>query len=142
MGPLTRIIYLLISPLNLHMEIAPGSCVRMGWLRKEQATGQESRSANATLTGWKMILATVEVRDMLRKTGEMFCKNGAADSTANICAFMNRAKCKDVSAKVIATKLCLGVHVGNIGRTPKPSTVKPGIQADPRAHACWCAQGA
>ena len=83
------------------------ACMCQGWLCKEQASGQEPRSENATLTGWKVILATV-VKDMLRKSGEMFCKGGTADSTANICEFMDRAKCKDISPKVIAAKLCIG----------------------------------
>ena len=67
--------------------------------------GLENRAANETLTGWKIVLGTVEVKEALGKSGEVLSKGHAADSNQNVAAFFCKARMQDVTAKTITTRM-------------------------------------
>ena len=72
---------------------------------QEFAGSTQSLAENETLTGWKVILGVVEVRDMLKAAGKVYPGCEKPDSSANIAAFLTAAKMKDCTSKAISTKL-------------------------------------
>ena len=83
------------------MHVCTLSAADMALSQEEASRTKTKVENNALLTGWKIILGLVEVKDALKNAGH-------DDDDTSVAAFLNKVNLPELSAKGIAQRMHLG----------------------------------